>query len=192
MKEKLLMVLFVLILGAILTTSLVLVNSYTKPIIDKNEEVKLKSSVLDALEISYVIEAVEQTFADNVKVQEAGKGGYYLSVGGDIALPFEGSGLWGPITGILAMKPDLTEISGITIMHQEETPGLGSRIADEPYLAQFIDKQFTPELEMLPPGKGRGKNQIDSISGATMSSRAFLAILNSEHDRYRSLMGGSR
>ena len=185
------MVLFVLILGTILTTSLVLVNSYTKPIIDKNEEIKLKSSVLDALEISYAVDAVEQIFSSKVKRQQASDSTYYVSVDGDIALPFEGSGLWGPITGILAMKPGLSEISGITIMHQEETPGLGSRIADAPYLAQFVGKEFTPELEMMPPGKGQGTNQIDSISGATMSSKAFLAILNAERGRYRTLLGGN-
>ena len=192
MKEKILMILFVLILGTILTTSLVLVNSYTKPIIDTNEKVKLKSSILNALEVAYESDVVEETFDKYVQEKQVDETIYYVSQTGEIALPFEGSGLWGPITGILAMKPDLTEISGITIMHQEETPGLGSRIGDAPYLAHFVGKQFAPELEMLPPGKGGGKNQIDSISGATMSSKAFLVILNSEYGRYRSLLGGSR
>lgn len=192
MKDKIMMIIFVLVLGSILTTALVGVNSFTTPIIEKNEEIKLKSSVLDALKVSYTEENVEQTFSNNVKVEEKDATTYYISANGDLALPYEGSGLWGPIKGILAMNPNLTEISGLTIMQQEETPGLGSRIAEEPYLAAFIGKQFSPSLEMVSPGKGGGNTQIDSISGATMSSKAFVDILNAEQGRYKALLGGSR
>lgn len=192
MKDKLLMVLFVLVLGSILTTALVGVNSFTTPIIEKNEEVKLKSSVLDALEVTYTPENVEQTFANNVKVEEKAGTIYYISANGDYALPYEGSGLWGPIKGILAMNPNLTEIAGLTIMQQEETPGLGSRIAEAPYLAAFVGKLFSPALELVSPGKGGGNTQIDSISGATLSSKAFVEILNDEQQRYQDLLGGGR
>ena len=49
MKEKFLMVLFVLVLGSILTTALIGVNGFTAPMIKKNVEIKLKSNVLAAL-----------------------------------------------------------------------------------------------------------------------------------------------
>jgi Na+-transporting NADH:ubiquinone oxidoreductase subunit C len=192
MKDKLLMILFVLVLGSILTTTLVGVNNFTTPIIQKNEEIKLKSNVLNALDIEYDVESVEQTFLNNVKTVEKNDTTYFISANGDYALPYEGSGLWGPITGILAMGPDLISIAGITIMHQEETPGLGSRIAEVPYLEAFVGKRFSPALELVQPGKGGGNTQIDSISGATMSSKAFVLILNAEQERYRELLGGSR
>ena len=190
MKEKIMMVLFVLILGSILTTALVGVNGFTAPKIAKNAEIKLKSNVLEALEIPYDIENVEQTFANNVKSAESGEVTYYISANGDYAFTYEGAGLWGPIKGIMAMHPDLERISGLTIMQQEETPGLGSRIADDEYLAAFVGKRFTPTLDLVSPGKGGGDNQIDSISGATMSSKAFIVILNSERERYRAAFGG--
>lgn len=190
MKEKLLMILFVLILGSILTTALVGVNSFTAPKIEKNAVIKLKSSVLAALEIPFDIDSVEQTFANNIKPVTTGDITYYISANGDFALPYEGAGLWGPIKGIIAMNPDLARISGLTIMQQEETPGLGSRIAEDEYLAAFVGKQFTPVLEMVSPGKGGGNNQIDSISGATMSSKAFIDILNAERERYTTALGG--
>ena len=186
------MILFVLVLGSILTTSLVLVNSFTTPIIEKNVEIKLKSSVLAALEIDFDEVTVEQTFANNVKIETKEDATYYISANGDYALPYEGSGLWGPITGILAMNPDLVNIAGITIMHQEETPGLGSRIGEELYLKMFIGKSFSPRLELVSPGKGTTRTQVDSIAGATMSSKAFVNILNEEQARYRALIGGSR
>jgi Na+-transporting NADH:ubiquinone oxidoreductase subunit C len=192
MKGKLLLVIFVLILGSVLTTALVGVNSFTAPKIEKNAEIKLKSSVLEALEIPYVIEDVEQTFANNVKPAEIGEVTYFISANGDYALLYEGAGLWGPIKGIIAMNPDLVSISGLTIMQQEETPGLGSRIADDEYLAAFIGKRFTPVLDIVAPGKGGGESQIDSISGATLSSKAFVEILNSERERYRAAFGGEQ
>ena len=160
------------------------------PKIAKNAEIKLKSAVLGALEIPFNAENVEQTFANNVKSAVSGEVTYYISANGDFALPYEGAGLWGPIKGIIAMHPDLESISGLTIMQQEETPGLGSRIADADYLAAFVGKRFTPTLDLVSPGKGGGDNQIDSISGATMSSKAFIEILNSERERYRVAFGG--
>ncbi|MBT3274278.1 MAG: FMN-binding protein [Spirochaetales bacterium] len=192
MKDKLMMILFVIILGSILTTSLVLVNSFTTPIIEKNIEIKLKSSVLEALEIPFDIEDVEQTFANNVKIETKEDTTYYISANGDYALPYEGAGLWGPITGILAMNQDLVNIAGLTIMQQEETPGLGSRIAEELYLRMFVGKTFSPQLELVTPGKGTTSTKIDSIAGATMSSKAFVDLLNAEHSRYRDLLGGSK
>jgi len=184
------MVLFVLILGSILTTALVGVDSFTAPKIEKNVEIKLKSSVLEALEIPYDLENVEQAFSNNVKIQEENGTTFYIAANGDYALPYEGAGLWGPIKGIIAMNPDLQEISGLTIMQQEETPGLGSRIAEEEYLADFAGKRFSPDLDLVSPGTADGENEIDSISGATMSSKAFVDILNAEHARYQSALGG--
>ncbi len=190
MKENLLMIVFVIVLGSILTTALVGVNNFTAPMIAKNIEIRLKSNVLEALKIPFEAETVEQTFANNVKPVTVGDATYYISANGDFALPYEGAGLWGPIEGIIAMNPDLIRISGLTIMQQEETPGLGSRIAEDEYLAAFIGKRFTPTLDLVSPGKGGGDNQIDSISGATMSSKAFVQILNSERRRYQTVLGG--
>ena len=191
MKDKLMMVLFVLILGSILTTALVGVNSFTTPKIEKNAEIKLKSSVLKALEISYQAEEVEQAFANNVKSAEKNGTAYYIAANGDYALPYKGAGLWGPITGIIAMNPNLERISGLTIIQQEETPGLGSRIAEKEYLEAFVGKRFSPHLDLVSPGTADEENEIDSISGATMSSKAFIEILNAELERYRSAFGGS-
>jgi len=190
MKDKILMIVFVLVLGTILTTALVAVNSYTAPIIEKNASIKMKSSILSALKIPYAEDEVERVFEDSVTMETAGEKTYYRSSGGILALPYEGSGLWGPISGVLAVTPDLTEITGITIMQQEETPGLGSRIAEAEYLDTFVGKVFNPVLTMLPPGKGVENDQVDSISGATMSSKAFVDILNAQYGEYRAVLEG--
>jgi Na+-transporting NADH:ubiquinone oxidoreductase subunit C len=190
MKDKILMIVFVLVLGTILTTALVAVNSYTAPIIERNASIEMKSNILSALKISYEENEVEEVFEKSVAMETAGDETYYRSSDGTIAFPYEGSGLWGPITGVLAVTPDLTKITGITIMYQEETPGLGSRIAEAEYLDTYVGKVFKPVLTILPPGKGVEEDQVDSISGATMSSKAFVEILNTQYGKYRTAIRG--
>ena len=62
MKDRILMVIFILVLGSILTTALLAVNSYTTPIIEKNNEIAIKKSVLKALEIPYSEDTAEDVF----------------------------------------------------------------------------------------------------------------------------------
>jgi Na+-transporting NADH:ubiquinone oxidoreductase subunit C len=177
-KDKILMIVFILVLGTILTSALVAVNYYTTPVIVKNEEIATKSSILRAFGISFDPSKVEEVFAGNVKKREQNGTTYYVAENGDIAFPYSGSGLWGPIEGIIAIQPDFQTLEGITISRQEETPGLGSRITEPQYLAQFEGKRFADGLKLVQPGRASADNEIDSITGATMTSEAFIKILN--------------
>ena len=187
MKDRILMLVFVLVLGGLLTSALVIVDDFTAPMIERNAAIKLQSSVLDALGIPYESDTLEATFQRSVTTVEADGRTYYRTADGRLALPYDGSGLWGPIEGILAMDQNLTEIKGLTIMQQEETPGLGSRITEASYLNQFLDKQIRP-LVPVAPGKSSANNEVDTISGATLSSKAFVKILNDEYQAYVSVV----
>jgi Na+-transporting NADH:ubiquinone oxidoreductase subunit C len=178
MKDKILMIVFVLVLGSILTAALLAVNYVTTPVIQKNEEIATKSSILEALNIPFNSQNVEEVFADNVMQREQNGTTYYLTKEDTVAFPYSGSGLWGPIEGIIAIQPDFQRLEGITISRQEETPGLGSRITEAAYLAQFQDKRFTEGLKLVQPGRADRDNEIDSITGATMTTDAFIKILN--------------
>jgi Na+-transporting NADH:ubiquinone oxidoreductase subunit C len=178
MKDKILMIVFVLALGSILTAALVAVNYLTTPVIEKNEEIATKSSILKALSISFEPDQVEETFANKVKQRQRNGTTYYVAEDGNIAFPYSGSGLWGPIEGIVAIQPNFETLEGVTISRQEETPGLGSRITEPQYLAHFEGKRFAYGLKLVQPGRSSADNQIDSITGATMTSEAFVKILN--------------
>ena len=190
MKEKLLMILFVLILGSVLSTALVSVNAYTAPLIEKNKVRKLHISVLKALDIVYSKNKVDETFLENVATKKRGEIEFYVAnTSGDIAFEFYGPGLWGAIHGIIALEPDLKTIKGITIIHQEETPGLGGRIAEADFLDRFESKQVFPKLIIIqPPDKASLNNEVDGISGATLSCKALVEILNSEVKTYVSVI----
>ena len=189
MKEKIKMILFVLILGSILSTALVSVDAYTAPLIEKNKVRKLRLSVLKALEIPYSKDEIEQTFLDTVIVKKAEDKEFYVAkTGGNIAFEIYGSGLWGPIHGILALMPDLKTIKGITIIYQEETPGLGGRIAEAEFLDRFKNKEIFPQLLIQSPGKANLNNEVDGITGATLSCKAFEGILNIAITKYVSVI----
>lgn len=187
MNEKVKMIVFVLVLGSVLTTALVSVNALTKPLVEKNRERKLHKSVLDAFGIEFTKDRIDQVFEANVETRTRDDKDFYVTRNGEVAFVISGSGVWGPIEGAFAVMPDLKTIKGITIIHQKETPGLGGRIAEAEFLDRFKNKKILPELLILPPGKASGENQVDGITGATLSCKAFEEILNTEAKKYLAL-----
>lgn len=188
MKNALRIIIFVMIMGTVSGLLLVGVNVYTMPLIIKNEEFKLKTSVLTVLEITHDEPNVTQVFS--AQVEELKKAGYvfYTSRDGAVAFEFHGSGLWGPISGIISLEKDLKTIRKIKITYQEETPGLGGRIAEADYLKQFKHKEILPRLIFMPEGKASQKNEVDAITGATGSSRAFEKLINENVQKYLSIL----
>ena len=172
-------ILFVLVMGTVSSAMLVGVNSFTQPLIFKNEELKLKTTVLDALELAYEKGNALAVFNDKVRVLDVSKDKFFISSDGAAAFEFYGPGLWGPVSGVASINPDLKSIKAIKILYQEETPGLGARIAENSFLKQFRGKEFFPKLIFMPEGKASAKNEVDAITGATGSSKALEKLLNS-------------
>ncbi len=181
MKENILMILFVIVLGSILTLSLVAINDYTAPLVARNKEIKTKRSILNSFEIAYTDENIDTVYDTEITPEEGDGFIYFKSKDGNTAFPFEGPGLWGDILGFIAFYPDMKTIYGVNIMQQEETPGLGSRIGEDEYLKRFTGMVFNPELVLVPEGRRSGDNEIDAITGATMSCEAFVLLLNKQY-----------
>ena len=184
MKDKIQMILFVLVVGAILTTALVTVDAITEPFIQKNKTKKLYGSILKAADISYEPDKLEAVFEQEIEEKTIGDKRHYVTTEGVTIVEFEGSGLWGPIYGAIALLDDLDTIKGITIIHQEETPGLGGRIGDAEFLDTFKNKKIFPALKITQQGRASGINEVDGMTGATLSCNAFNLVLNSEIQKY--------
>jgi Na+-transporting NADH:ubiquinone oxidoreductase subunit C len=93
-------------------------------------------------------------------------------------LPVYGAGLWGPIWGYIAVNEDGNTIYGANFSHEGETPGLGARIAEQPFQDEFKDKHLFVDGEfksvaVLKRGQKatNGAEQIDALTGATITSR---------------------
>ena len=93
-------------------------------------------------------------------------------------LPVYGAGLWGPIWGYIAVNDDGNTIYGANFSHEGETPGLGARIAEQPFQDEFKDKHLFVDgafksVAVLKKGQKatNGAEQIDALTGATITSR---------------------
>jgi len=93
-------------------------------------------------------------------------------------LPVYGAGLWGPIWGYIAVNDDGNTIYGANFSHEGETPGLGARIAEQPFQDEFKDKHLFvggefKSVAVLKKGQKatNGAEQIDALTGATITSR---------------------
>ena len=191
MKNALRVIIFVLVMGTVSGGLLLGVNTFTASLIAKNDELKLKSSVLEALEIPYDKNRVIKIFDAQVKTINKDIYIYYIALDGSTAFEFRGPGLWGPISGILSLEKDLKTIHKIKITYQEETPGLGSRIAEPDYLKQFKHKEVLPKLVFVAEGTSNQKYDVYVITGATGSSRALEKLINDNLQKYLSALKGN-
>ena len=108
------------------------------------------------------------------------------------ALPYEGNGFQGKIRLMVGLNTELNKISGLQVLEQVETPGLGTKITEEPFLKQFIDLVSSPVVNWVkgvPPTK---PNEIQTITGATISSKAIVIILNDGIVQLRAAIDGDR
>lgn len=86
-------------------------------------------------------------------------------------------GFSGNINLMAGFKPDGTVIN-ITVLDQKETPGLGTKMTESRFKDQFNDKN--PSQYALKVKKDGG--QVDAITAATISSRAFCDAMQRAYD----------
>jgi Na+-transporting NADH:ubiquinone oxidoreductase subunit C len=185
MDNKLKNLLFILILGSVSAALLLGIRAYTLPIIERYQEVNLKSTVLEAAGIGHAESDLDEVFNRNIRVERKDELTYYLTPDNLYIFEFEGRGLWGMIKGLVTLKPDLETIQNIRIIAQEETPGLGGRIAEEEFLNQFQQKRMAPELALAMRQKAVRDNEVDAISGASLTSKALIKMINQSGRRFR-------
>ncbi len=88
-----------------------------------------------------------------------------------------GQGYADKIEVLVGLDADAETITGLFILDQKETPGLGNRILEKEWRDQFLDQPSNKRLVVVKGGAGKG-NEIDAISGATISSRSVTSIVN--------------
>jgi electron transport complex protein RnfG len=89
----------------------------------------------------------------------------------------KGQGYADKIEVLLGLDPGGDTITGLFILDQKETPGLGNKILEKIWGDQFVDQLTDVPLVVVKNGTGHS-NEIDGISGATISSRSVANIVN--------------
>jgi electron transport complex protein RnfG len=88
-----------------------------------------------------------------------------------------GQGYADKIEILIGLDPAAKTITGLFILEQKETPGLGNKISHPRWRNQFIGKNTTEPLAVV-KGKSPTSNSIDAVTGATISSRSVTGIVN--------------
>ena len=210
MVKDLLFICFVSLFFAGLTVS---INQALSSRISLNEQTRHTRQLLEVLKIPYPANAAPESLQSlertRIEIGQLDGKAVYRGVdeeGNPIgyAFPIGGKGFWGRIDGFLSTKNDLKAITGIIFTSHNETPGLGARI-DEPWFRkQFEGLRFAntvaPQKYLeISKADSSGKNKLDAITGATMTTIALEKIINDElnfilsnKDRLRRIEWASR
>ena len=92
-------------------------------------------------------------------------------------VPLYGRGLWGGISGYLALKKDFETVYGAYFTHESETAGLGARIVEEEFQQKFVGKKVFTDSTFNHVALALSKkiedpeHQVDAITGATLTSK---------------------
>jgi H+/Na+-translocating ferredoxin:NAD+ oxidoreductase subunit G len=76
-------------------------------------------------------------------------------------------------------------IGGIKILSHSETPGLGANAPKPKFSGQFANKSISKQLQVK-KGKASKDNEIQALTGATITSRAVTGGVNNAIDFYKS------
>jgi electron transport complex protein RnfG len=109
------------------------------------------------------------------------------------AIQATGVGFQDRITLMFGLDETLTKITGLTIIDQKETPGLGAKITEwDAFLQFWEDRDATGSLSLRkPPARTYEElpaEEVNSITAATISSRKVLEIVNLSLEKVRELI----
>ncbi len=110
-------------------------------------------------------------------------------------IPLRGAGLWGPIWGYVALNDDKNTVFGTYFSHASETPGLGAEISLPKFQQEFVGKhilndrnEFVSIAVMKAGQKSDTQEQVDGISGGTITSKGVEAMLLNSIGQYEAFL----
>ncbi|MBD3305783.1 RnfABCDGE type electron transport complex subunit G [candidate division KSB3 bacterium] len=198
-----------MVVGGIAGLVLAGTEKLTKPLIEQHKREELRQSIFEVLPKAKSYEELE---TDALRVFKGFNEQHEL-VG--YAFIAEGSGFQGKIRMIVGIEPDLDPLLGMRVLEQVETPGLGAKIAEETpkqdFFEQFagLEPEWGEELQ-IPAAKESqtaepetfityvknaqpdDPNEVQAITGATISSAAVVQIINRSLDTLEDLVEQKR
>ncbi len=171
------MIRYGLILGLICvaaSASLASINAVTKSKILAQAQAEEEDSLRSVLPGAERFEAVKSG-SETLYYKAFDRGNKLVGV----AFKTQGKGYSGVIETMAGMTVE-GKITAIKVLSQNETPGLGANVAEEDFTDRFREKNF---LEL---------NQVEAITGATISSRAVINSVEKKAQEVKGLMENAR
>lgn len=184
------MVMVLFIVAGIAGLALGYVYSITKEPIAEAKAAKIRNAIkevlptFDTINHRYMVMANDGTSPkDSLEFFDASLNGEYV---GTAVNTYTMKGFAGLVKLMVGFKPDGT-IFKISVLEHKETPGLGTKMADPKFKDQFDNKN--PADFSLKVKKDGG--QVDAITAATISSRAFSDATERAYLTFKQNKGGN-
>ncbi len=160
---------------------------FTSPIIAAYQSNELKNAI--GVVLPGIISYDEKVINDTQFYLGKNKDGGLIGV----AFLAEGNGFQSKIKILVGMNPEFTKIQRLKILQQAETPGLGTKIENDLtnksdkfwFLNQFKDLKVGTGITYVKNKKPSQEGEIQAITGATISSKSVVNILNDTIDKSR-------
>jgi electron transport complex protein RnfG len=170
MKKAIHMFLVLTIVAGISGFFLSLIYNHVQPIINKKKEKEIKEAILMLIPD---MKEYKQKQIDKYKIFYCYNKDTFLGY----CILAKGGGYQGEIKILIAVSPDKEKILGIKILESVETPGLGARINEDWFQKQFRNKLVKIGVKLV-KRKPEEKNEVQAITGATISSSSVVRIVN--------------
>ena len=174
------------ILVVIVAFLLAFVYQALKPMQDANVALDVKKQILYSLNIRDLDGAeAEAKYKEVVKAEKDinGQKVYACQIGDQqvVVVSLKGMGLWGGISGYLAVDKD-DKVYGAYFNHESETAGLGAEIKDsQEWQEKFIGKKIFDEngnvILSVVKKVENAESQVDCVTGATLTSNGVDAMI---------------
>jgi len=186
------LVLTLAIAGLVSGIAIIGIYESTLPTITANKARELREAVFKVLPgVSQMQQLVyrdgELVAAEELEKDEQAVYGGYDRQGDFVgyAIPAAGPGFQDTIGLLYGFTPKDKLVRGMEVLESRETPGLGDKIyKDAEFVGSFSALSVEPEIVAVKKGTKVKPNEIDAITGATISSKAVVRIINETHSEW--------
>ncbi len=170
MKEMLRYGIVLALICIVASGLLAVVNSLTYPRIIAQAQAQESSVLLELLPQASRFEPVKSG-EETIYYKGYSQNSQFVGV----VFKASGKGYSSVIETMVGMKKD-GQITAIKVISSNETPGLGSRVAEPDFVAQFTGKDIL------------GLIQVNAIAGATISSRSVISSVTKKAEEIKELI----
>jgi electron transport complex protein RnfG len=183
------LVLTLAIAGLISGLAIIGIYESTLPTITANKARELREAVFKVLpgvsqmqplvfRDGALVAAAEPSAGESVVYGGYDDGGRFVGY----AIPGAGPGFQDTIGLLYGFDAQRRQIMGMEVLESRETPGLGDKIyKDMDFVDEFYALAIEPEIVAVKKGTKTADNHVDAITGATISSKAVVRIINETH-----------
>lgn len=165
------MVVVLTVICAVAAGSLAMVRQATAEKIELQQIKFIKEPAVKAVIAGFDNDPILNRRMINIGGAEEGAGMMFFPGKADgrltgLAYEVSARGYHGEIGVMIGVDVEKGALTGIKVVSHTETPGLGARVVEEGFQAQFVGKGLDSKIEVSQNG-----GVIDGISGASLSSK---------------------